>query len=116
MPSGSKEAGKTELIIKILTILIAFGSLVTAWIGITKLSSDFQVVEYIHSQNSTTQIAVDTKNSGWNQAGKTSIEYNANRAVRIANIICPESNDDENLTTVCQMCNLTEHSGQGCVV
>ena len=28
----------------------------------------------------------------------------------------PENNLDENLTTICQMCNLIEHAGQGCVV
>lgn len=28
----------------------------------------------------------------------------------------PENNEDENLTTICQMCNLIEHAGQGCVV
>lgn len=28
----------------------------------------------------------------------------------------PENNDDSNLQTVCQMCNLVKHSGQGCVV
>ncbi len=28
----------------------------------------------------------------------------------------PENNADANLITICQMCNLVEHSGQGCVV
>jgi hypothetical protein len=28
----------------------------------------------------------------------------------------PRNNEDENLTTICQMCNLIMHSGQGCVV
>lgn len=26
----------------------------------------------------------------------------------------PNNNDENNLTTICQMCNLIEHSGQGC--
>jgi len=28
----------------------------------------------------------------------------------------PENNSDDNLVVICQMCNLVEHSGQGCVV
>lgn len=28
----------------------------------------------------------------------------------------PEDNSHENLVVICQMCNLVEHSGQGCVV
>ncbi|MBM3911024.1 MAG: HNH endonuclease [Thaumarchaeota archaeon] len=28
----------------------------------------------------------------------------------------PENNSNENLVIICQMCNLVEHSGQGCVV
>jgi len=28
----------------------------------------------------------------------------------------PNNNDEKNLTTICQMCNLIMHSGQGCVV
>jgi len=28
----------------------------------------------------------------------------------------PSNNSDENLVVICQMCNLVEHSGQGCVV
>ena len=28
----------------------------------------------------------------------------------------PENNSSENLVVICQMCNLVEHSGQGCVV
>jgi len=28
----------------------------------------------------------------------------------------PENNEESNLVTICQMCNLIKHSGQGCVV
>lgn len=28
----------------------------------------------------------------------------------------PNNNNEKNLTTICQMCNLIMHSGQGCVV
>lgn len=28
----------------------------------------------------------------------------------------PENNSSENLVVICQMCNLVEHSGQGCVI
>lgn len=28
----------------------------------------------------------------------------------------PTNNSEENLVTICQMCNLVEHAGQGCVV
>jgi len=28
----------------------------------------------------------------------------------------PAKNDERNLTVICQMCNLIEHSGQGCVI
>lgn len=28
----------------------------------------------------------------------------------------PENNSDKNLVVICQMCNLVEHAGQGCVV
>ena len=28
----------------------------------------------------------------------------------------PENNDENNLQTICQMCNLIKHAGQGCVI
>ena len=28
----------------------------------------------------------------------------------------PQNNSDDNLVVICQMCNLVEHAGQGCVV